>query len=57
MLGAGWSKLPPTMKSCLGLLFVLLVFTVVVGGGALIWYLSDTAEFSRANTASPPVRR
>jgi hypothetical protein len=40
------------MKSCLGLLFVLLVFTVVVGGGALIWYLSDTAEFSR-NGATP----
>ena len=48
------------MKSCLGLLFVLLVFTVVVGGGALIWYLSDTAEFSRkspapaATSAVPP---
>lgn len=40
------------MKSCLGLLFTLLVFTVVVGGGAMIWYLSNTAEFSRQDT--PP---
>lgn len=48
------------MKSCLGLLFTLLVFTLVVGGGALIWYLSSTAEFSRkgitpdAASALPP---
>ena len=37
------------MKSCLGLLIVLLVFVAVVGGGALIWYLSSTSEFSRKN--------
>lgn len=37
------------MKSCLGLLITLLVFTLVVGGGALIWYLSNTAEFSRTD--------
>jgi hypothetical protein len=48
------------MKSCLGLLFTLSVFTFVVGGGALIWYLSHSAEFSRtdgspsAATANPP---
>jgi hypothetical protein len=42
----------PSMKSCLGLLFVLIVFTVVLGGGALIWYLSNTAEFSRNGAAS-----
>lgn len=47
------------MKSCLGLLAVLTVFIVVVGGGALIWYLSETAEFSRKDavgteTAAPP---
>ena len=47
------------MKSCLGLLAVLTVFIVVIGGGALIWYLSETAEFSRkeatgVETASPP---
>ena len=35
------------MKSCLGLLFTVLAFTVVVGGAGLIWYLSNTAEFSR----------
>lgn len=39
------------MKSCLGLLFILLLFTFVVGGGALIWYLSSTAEFARKTTA------
>ena len=32
----------------------LLVFTLVVGGGALIWYLSDTAEFSRSTDGAPP---
>ena len=40
------------MKSCLGLLFILLVFTVVFGGGALIWYLSNTAEFTKQE--APP---
>ncbi len=39
------------MKSCLGLLFMLLLFVVVIGGGALIWYLSDTAEFTQAGAA------
>jgi hypothetical protein len=35
------------MKSCLGMIFIILVFVAVIGGGALIWYLSDTAEISR----------
>ncbi len=35
------------MKSCLGLLFILAILLAVVGGGGLIWYLSNTAEFSR----------
>jgi hypothetical protein len=35
------------MKSCFGLLLSLTAFVVVIGGGALIWYLSQTAEFSR----------
>jgi hypothetical protein len=35
------------MKSCLGLLFTLIVLIAVIGGGALLWYLSDTTEFSR----------
>jgi len=43
----------PSMKSCFGLLVVLLVFTVVIGGGALIWYLSHSAEFSRKDTPVP----
>ena len=42
------------MKSCLGMFVTLLVFTLVVGGGALIWYLSDTAEFSRSTDGAPP---
>ncbi|MEO7098190.1 MAG: hypothetical protein ABI162_02430 [Luteolibacter sp.] len=40
------------MKSCLGLLFALLIFVAVIGGGALIWYLSTTAEFSRTAVSS-----
>jgi hypothetical protein len=50
----------PPVKSCLGLLFTLLVFAIVVGGGAVIWYLSDTAEFSRTGNgagAAPPKAR
>lgn len=35
------------MKSCLGILLVFFTFVAVLGGGALIWYLSNTAEFSR----------
>ena len=35
------------MKSCLGILLVFFTFVSVIGGGALIWYLSNTAEFSR----------
>ena len=46
------------MKSCLGLFLALTAFVVVIGGGALIWYLSHTAEFSRpgpAEEATTPV--
>ena len=39
------------MKSCLGILLVFFTFVAVVGGGALIWYLSTTAEFSRKAAA------
>ena len=39
------------MKSFLGMLFTLLVLTAVIGGGALLWYLSKTAEFSRKPAA------
>jgi hypothetical protein len=45
------------MKSCLGILFVFFTFVFVVGGGGLIYYLSKTSEFSRADTpASAPAR-
>ncbi len=46
------------MKSCLGLLFALFLFVAVIGGGAMIWYLSSTAEFSRTAVPAkntPPV--
>ena len=48
------------MKSCLGLMLSLMIFVLVLGGGALIWYLSQSAEFTRkaegsaASTAMPP---
>jgi len=42
------------MKSCFGLLIMLLVLVAVIGGGALLWYLSDTAEFSRKEGSSSP---
>ena len=48
------------MKSCLGILLTLSVLIVFIGGGALIYYLSNNAEFSRrdgADTAPPPVTR
>ena len=43
-----------SMKSCLGMLILFLFLTIVVGGGALIWYLSYTAGFSRTGTMLPP---
>jgi len=47
------------MKSCLGILLVFFTFVSVIGGGALIWYLSKTAEFSRkdAPSATPGIPR
>lgn len=35
------------MKSCLGLLLAMIILVAVIGSGAAIWYLSNTAEFSR----------
>ena len=43
------------MKSCLGILIVFFTFVAVVGGGALIWYLSSSSEFSRKGEAPAPV--
>jgi hypothetical protein len=42
------------MKSCLGMLLILSTFVLVVGGGAAIWYLSYSAEFSRKDAVLPP---
>ena len=36
-----------SMKSCLGLIGAILLSVIVVGGGGLLWYLSETTEFSR----------
>lgn len=46
------------MKSCLSLIFVLVIFVAIVGGTALIWYLSRTTEFSCADhpSATAPAR-
>jgi uncharacterized protein (UPF0333 family) len=41
------------MKSCLGLLFSLLILVAVLAAGAGIWYLSNTAEFSRKDQPAP----
>jgi hypothetical protein len=41
------------MKSCFGMLFALVLFALVIGGGGLIWYLSKTAEFSRVGESPP----
>lgn len=35
------------MKSCLGILLAFSLFITVIGGGALLWYLSSTVEYSR----------
>jgi len=44
----------PGMKSCLGMLLILLALMLVVGGAAAIWHLSESAEFSRKGGAPPP---
>ncbi|MCX6867632.1 MAG: hypothetical protein NTV46_15710 [Verrucomicrobia bacterium] len=43
------------MKSCLGLMFSLVLVVFVVGGGLFLWYLSDSAEFSHTNKTPPPI--
>lgn len=40
------------MKSCLALLICMLTAMLVLGGGGLLWYLSETAEFSRVPNPS-----
>lgn len=41
------------MKSCLGILIIFFSFLAVVGGGAGIWYLSKTSEFTRTVPPAP----
>ncbi|MGL4401930.1 MAG: hypothetical protein ACRCXD_18875 [Luteolibacter sp.] len=44
------------MKSCLGIILVFVTLVSVLGGGAFLWYISSTSEFSRADDAgkNPP---
>ena len=42
------------MKSCFGLLLTLLILFAVIGTGAAIWYLSDTAEFTKKEAPAKP---
>ena len=43
------------MKSCLGMLFTLIVLAAVISGGATLWYLSSTSEITRhAPAAAAP---
>lgn len=39
------------MKSCLGILIIFFTFVAVIGGGAFLWYISRTSEFSRTGDA------
>jgi hypothetical protein len=43
------------MKSCLSTLLVVVTLAALIGCGALIWYLSSTAEISRK--PAPPAAR
>ena len=43
------------MKSCLGMLLTLVVLLAVIVSGAAIWYLSNTAEFTRKDAPAPAV--
>jgi len=41
------------MKSCLGILLIFFTLVAVIGGGAFLWYVSHTSEFSR-KAPNPP---
>ena len=47
LAATGGSRYQTGVRSCFGMLIVLLVFILVVGGGGLIWYLSSSVEFTR----------
>lgn len=44
------------MKSFLGMLFTMIVLLVVLGGGALLWYLSYSTEVSRKPATTQAIR-
>jgi hypothetical protein len=41
------------MKSCFGMLLTLIVLLAVILSGATIWYLSNSAEFTRKDAPAP----
>lgn len=48
------------MKSCLGILLAIAILVSLVGGLAMVWYLSSSTEFSRGSVEAtgeipPPV--
>ncbi|MCW1925949.1 hypothetical protein OKA05_25545 [Luteolibacter arcticus] len=45
------------MKSCFGMFLTLIVLLAVIFSGAAIWYLSDTAEFTRKDAPAVPAAR
>jgi flagellar basal body-associated protein FliL len=45
------------MKSCFGMLLTLIVLLAVIFSGATIWYLSNSAEFTRKDAPAPPAAR
>ena len=42
------------MKSCFGMLLTLIVLLAVIISGVTIWYLSDTAQFTRKDAPAAP---
>jgi uncharacterized protein HemX len=40
------------MKSCFGLLLVIVVVAAVLGTGGLMWYLASHTEFTRKDSSS-----
>ncbi|BCU77549.1 hypothetical protein [Luteolibacter sp. LG18] len=45
------------MKSCFGMLLVVLVILAVLGSAGLVWYLNANTEFSRKELpAAAPAR-
>lgn len=42
------------LNGCFSMLLLLIAFIAIMGGGAVLWYLSDTAEFAKTESVSRP---